>query len=191
MAATLVKRRFTVDEYHRMGQVGILPERERVELIDGEVLAMTPVGARHGACVASANRALVKAAGNDAIVQPQGATQLNLFSEPQPDIMLLRPRDDFYAAHHPGPEDVLLVVEIADSSLDYDRGVKARLYAAAGIQEYWLADLKANILWRLSSPDRGTYRGVEPCHRGRTIAPGMLPSCIVATDVFLVAPSEA
>src|SRR5262245_32279409 len=91
MAATLVKRRFTVDEYHRMGQVGILPERERVELIDGEVLAMTPVGARHGACVASANRALVKAAGNDAIVQPRGATQLNLFSEPQPDIMLLPP----------------------------------------------------------------------------------------------------
>jgi Uma2 family endonuclease len=190
MAAALVKRRFTVDEYHRMGQVGILPERERVELIDGEVLAMTPVGARHGACVASANRALVKAAADDAIVQPQGATQLNLFSEPQPDIMLLRPRDDFYAAHHPGPADVLLIVEIADSSLDYDRDVKARLYAAAGIQEYWLADLKANVVWRFSSPGRDAYRNVEPCHRGQVIAPQTLPSCIVAADVFLIAPSE-
>ena len=131
MASIVTRKRFTADEYQRMGQVGILLEGDRVELIDGEIVTMTPIGTRHNACVAKGNRALVRAAGDDAIVLPQGSIRLDLYSEPQPDLVLLRPRSDFYASTHAGPDDILLTIEIADSSLRYDRDVKSPLYAAA------------------------------------------------------------
>jgi Uma2 family endonuclease len=185
MVSTVTRRRFTADEYQRMGQVGILSEGDRVELIDGEIVVMAAMGPRHNASVSSANRALVKAAGDDAIVLPQGSVRLDLYYEPEPDLVLLRPRADFYASRHAGPADILLIVEIADSSLEYDRDVKAPVYAAAGIQEYWLADLSTNILWRYSSPERGAYQRVEPCRRGQSIAPRLLPACVIAVDVFL------
>jgi Uma2 family endonuclease len=185
MEGTLTRKRFTVDEYQRMGQVGILSADDRVELIDGEIVVMTPIGPRHGACVARATRALVRAAGDDAIVLPQGSVRLDIYYEPEPDLALLRPRDDFYASRHPGPGDILLIVEIADSSIDYDRNVKTRVYAAAGIPEYWLADLNANIVWRHRVPERDGYREVEPLRRGQSVAPELLPSCVIAVDVLL------
>ena len=184
MAGILTRKRFTADEYHRMAQVGILGERG-VELIDGEIVVMTPIGNRHSACVASANRALVTAAGDEAIVQPQGSVRLDLFYEPEPDLVLLRPRTDFYSGRARRPQDVILIIEVADSSLEYDRDVKAPVYAAAGIPEYWLADLNANVVWRYSSPAGGAYRSVRPHHRGESIAPVLLPSCVIATDVLL------
>jgi Uma2 family endonuclease len=183
--AAVIKKRFTADEYQRMGQVGILSSDDRVELIDGEVVTMTPIGARHVACVNHATRALVRAAGDDAIVQAQSSVRLDPYAEPEPDLVLLRPRTDFYASRLPGPDDILLIIEIADSSIEYDRDVKTRVYAAAGITEYWLADLNANVVWRYSSPERGSYRSIEPCHRGQTIAPRLLPSCAIAVDVLL------
>jgi len=179
------KKRFTADEFHRMVQVGIFSERERVELIDGEIVVMSPIGNRHAACISRANRALVTSAGVDAIVQPQGPLRLDLYYEPEPDFVLLRPRADFYATRHRSPADVLLVIEIADSSLEYDRDVKAPIYAAAGVPEYWLADLNANTLWRYSSPERGVYARVEECRRGQTIAPLLLPACAIAVDALL------
>lgn len=185
MAGAVLRRRFTVDDYYRMADAGILSDRDRVELIDGEVVAMSPIGPRHAACLSRATRALVVAVGGSAIVQPGGPVRLDRFNEPQPDLMLLRPRADFYASAHPGPHDVLLVVEIADSSLRYDRDRKARLYAEWGIPEYWLADLTANRLWRHSSPQDGAYRHVEPQRRGQAIAPCLLQNCTVAIDVFL------
>src|SRR6185436_15832927 len=103
MLIALSKKRITADEYQRMGQVGILSEDDRVELIDGEVLPMTPIGTWHNACVTSANRALVRAAGDDALVLPQGSVRLDLYHEPEPDLVLLRPRADFYASRHAGP----------------------------------------------------------------------------------------
>ena len=115
MSVALTRRRFTADEYQRMGQTGILPPDARVELIDGDVVAMTPIGPRHNACVNRALRALVRAAGDDAIVQAQGSVRLDLRSEPEPDLVVIRPRADFYASRHPGPADILLVIEIADS----------------------------------------------------------------------------
>jgi Uma2 family endonuclease len=186
MAVMVTKKRFTADEYHRMAEVGILSRSDRVELIDGEIVVMSPIGSRHAACVSSANRALVTAAGNDAIVQPQGSVRLDLYYEPEPDLVLLRPRADFYASRHRAPGDVLLVIEIADSSLEYDRDVKGPAYAAAGIPEYWLADLNANVVWRCSSPDRGVYQRVDECRRGQSIAPRLLPTCVVPVDVFLI-----
>jgi Uma2 family endonuclease len=185
MVRSVIKKRFTADQYQRMGQVGILSADDRVELIDGEIVVMTPIGPRHNASVSSANRALVMAAGRDAIVLPQGSVRLDLYYEPEPDLVLLRPRADFYASRHAGPADILLNLEVAESSLEYDRDVKAPVYAAAGIQEYWLADLNANIVWRYSSPERGAYQSVEPCRRGESIAPRLLPTCVIAVDVLL------
>lgn len=183
--ATLIKKRFTADEYQRMGEVGILTKDDHVELIDGEIVAVTPIGPRHASCVSKATRALVKAAGEDAIVQPQGSVRLDLYHEPEPDLMLLRPRADFYSTRHPGPSDVLVVIEIADSSIEYDRDVKARIYAESGVAEYWLSDLNADVLWRYRSPAGGTYQSVEPCRRGQSIAPQQLPACVIAVDMLL------
>src|SRR5262249_50816149 len=119
------KRRFTADEFLRMAQVGILCEDDRPELIDGEIVEMSPIGLPHRAAVACANRALVMAAGDRAIVQPQWAVRLDLYYEPEPDIVLLQPRADYYRSRPAGPSDVLLLIEIADSSLEFDRDLKA------------------------------------------------------------------
>ena len=186
MATMVTKKRFTADEYHHMAQVGILAPRDRVELIDGEIVVMTPIGSRHSACVSSATRALINAVGDLAIIQPQGSVRLDLFYEPEPDLALLRPQADFYATQHRTPGDVLLVIEIADSSVAYDRDIKAPLYAMSGIAEYWIADLNANVVWRYSAPERGAYRRVEEHHRGESIAPLQLPTCVVPVDAFLI-----
>ena len=185
MPVTVTKRRFTADEYHRMVSAGILREGDRVELIDGHVLVMHPMGPRHNACVSRTNRALVLGAGEDAIVLPQGSVRLDLYYEPQPDLVLLRPRADFYASRHAAPSDILLAIEIADTSLEYDRDVKAPVYATAGIAEYWLADLNATVVWRYSRPERGAYRVVEEYRRGQSLTPQLLPSCTIAVDVLL------
>jgi len=185
MASILTRKRFTADEYQRMGQAGILTAEDRVELIDGEIVAMTPIGTRHNACVTRANRDLVRALGDDAIVQPQGSVRLDFFSEPQPDLVLLRPRADFYASRHAGPDDILLIIEIAQSSIQYDRDVKAPFYAAKGVPEYWLVDLNTNVVWRYLSPERGMYRSAEQYRRGQSFAPMLLPTCVIAVDVLL------
>jgi Uma2 family endonuclease len=185
-AGMALRKRFNVDDYYRMADAGILGERERVELIDGEVVTMAPIGPRHSACVDCAIQTFVLTTSRDAIVRAGNPVRLNRFNEPQPDLTLLRPTADFYASAHPGPGDVLLVVEIADSSLGYDRGVKAKLYAEWGLVDYWLADLKANTLWVYSSPEGGAYQAVEQHRRGESIAPRLLPSCVVAVDAFLI-----
>ena len=169
-----------------MVHAGILREGDPVELIDGEVVLMHSIGPRHNACVAHANRAFVRAAGDDAIVLPQGSVRLDLYCEPEPDLVLLRPRANFYASRHAGPGDILLIIEVADSSFEYDRDVKGPVYATAGIPEYWLADLNGNVLWRYLSPEAGGYRTVEPFTRGQSIAPQLLPACRVLADALLI-----
>ena len=185
MAVELTKRRFTADDYQRMGQAGILPEGDRVELIAGEIVAMTPIGPRHNAAVNRATRALVTAVGDTAIVQVQGSVRLDLYHEPEPDLVLLRPRADFYASRLPGPADILLIVEVAESSIDYDREIKARLYAELWVREYWLADLNENLVFSYSAPEDGTYLSLQRCHRGQSITPHMLPDCVIAVDALL------
>jgi Uma2 family endonuclease len=186
MAVALQKRRFTADEYQRMVQVGILHEDDRVELIGGEIVAKSGIGPRHNACAASGNRAFVRAAGDDAIVLPQGSVRLDLFYEPEPDLVLLKPRPDFYASRHAAPADILLIVEIAESSLEYDRDIKARIYADFGIPEYWIADLNANVVWRFTVPTGGTYQEIVRHRRGESIAPSLLPACVIAADAILI-----
>jgi Uma2 family endonuclease len=181
MAIALQNWRFSADEYQRMGQTGILSEDARVELIDGEVVAMTPIGSRHNAAVNRGNRALVMAAGSLGIVQTQGSVRLDNYTEPQPDLVLLRPRAD-YASHLPTPGDILLIVEIADSSLEYDRDAKSGIYAKAGVPEYWVSDLSAARLYCFSHPGGGKYRAVIERQRGERIAPHALPSCTIQVE---------
>src|SRR2546426_2118990 len=142
MSITLEKRRFTVDEYHRMAEAGIFSEDESVELLEGEIVEMTPISSRHAACVNKLTRLFTRELGERVVVSVQNPVALTETSEPQPDLALLRPRADFYAAGHPGPEDVLLMVEVADTSATSDRAVKVPLYARAGIEEVWLIDLQ-------------------------------------------------
>jgi len=179
MPVALRTRRFTADEYQRMGEVGILSPDDRVELIDGEILAMSPIGTRHSATVDRATRLFVTRVGGRAIVRIQGATRLNLYTEPQPDVLLLRPRDDFYSSAHPVPADVLLVVEVADSSLAYDRDVKSQLYARSEVAEYWLIDVNDGVLIRHTLPEAGTYRAVERLDSRARLSPALLPDLVI------------
>lgn len=185
MRGEIPKRLFDVDDYHRMAEAGILSEDDRVELIDGEIVAMTPIGPRHNASVNRLNRALVTAAADQAIVQVQGSVRLDRFREPQPDVVLLRPQADFYETRLPGPSDILLIIEVAESSLDYDREVKSRIYAESGIPEFWLVDLADRSVSCCTDPRGGAYQKIRRCHRGQSLAPELLPRCAIAVDALL------
>ena len=142
-------------------------------------------GPRHNATVDRTARAFFTKAGESASVRVQGAVRVNLFSEPEPDVVLLRPRSDFYASGHPGPADILLIIEVAESSIDYDREVKP-LYARANVHEYWLVDLNENVLHRHLSPERDGYRTVRQYVRGQSLAPELLPDCVISTSELQV-----
>ena len=186
MPVEISKRRFDVDEYHRMAEAGILSHDDRVELIDGEIVAMTPIGPRHNAAVDRINRALVRTVGDRAIVRVQGFVRLGRFFEPQPDFAVLRPRPDFYASHLPGAADILLIVEVADASLDYDRDLKTRLYAGAGVAEYWIVDLNGRSVACYSEPAGGAYTHVGHHGPEGTIAPQLLLECRIETALLLL-----
>ena len=185
MGAPIPRRLFTVEEYHLMAQAGVLSEDERVELVEGEVVLMTPIGSRHAACVKRLNRLFSTRAGAKAVVGVQDPVTLGAYSEPQPDVALLKPRADFYASAHPGPEDVLLVVEVSESSAAYDLEVKIPLYARAGIPEVWLVDLDAREIRVYREPASGRYRQAATVPRGGKIAPAALPEVVLAADEVL------
>jgi Uma2 family endonuclease len=187
MPVDITKRLFDVDDYHRMARAGILSEDDRVELIDGEIVAMTPIGPRHNASVDRAVRALVTAMGDQAIVRVQGSVRLDRFREPQPDLVLLRPQPDFYASRLPGPSDILLIIEMAESSLDYDRDVKARIYAQSGVPEYWLVDLDDRSVSCYTEPRGGAYQKLRHGRSGQSIAPEALPQCAIPVEMLLAA----
>ena len=168
-----------------MADAGILLPDERVELIHGEIIQMSPIGPRHGAAVDGATRAFVRIAGDQAIVRVQGTVVLDQLCAPQPDVVLLRPRDDFYVGKNPASPDILLVIEIADSSLDYDTTTKLELYAILGIQEYWVADLQNDRLLAYSEPAEDSYRIKREFHRGDSIAPRLLPDCLIKVSILV------
>jgi Uma2 family endonuclease len=151
------RHRLSVADYYRMAEVGILAPDARVELIDGEIIDMAPIGSRHNATVNRLAEILKRAAGDAVIVQAQGSISLGAFSEPEPDIALLRRRGDFYWSAQPGAADILLIVEVAGSSLAYDRDVKLPLYARHGIPEVWLIDIETQRLKRYRRPSRSGY----------------------------------
>lgn len=179
------RRRFTVDDYYRMADVGILKKADRVELIEGEVVTMSPNGPRHAACVGRAGQALTLRAVDSAIIRIHGPVRLTEQTEPEPDLAVLRPKADFYASGHPGPTDILLIVEVADSSLDYDRKVKTRVYAESGIREYWVADLPNGVVFRYTDARDGTYQTLRESRRGERIAPELLAGVLISVEDLL------
>jgi len=182
MVVQVARRRFTVDEYHAMVRAGILAEDDRVELIDGELLQMSPIGRRHAGCVNRLTRLFVNRAGGLAVVSVQNPVRLSEQSEPQPDLALLRPRDDFYASGHPGPEDILLLVEVAETSADYDRQVKIPVYAKAGVREVWLVDLTGGVVEVYRDPGQEGYRQVQTVSGVQQLVPLALPQIRFSAD---------
>lgn len=170
------RHRLTVDDFHCMGKAGILPEDSRVELIEGGIIDMAPIGSQHAGAVKRLLRLFDRAVGDAAIVSAQDPIMLGTYSEPQPDIALLRPRDDFYASSHPRPEDVLLIIEVADTSLRYDREIKLPLYARHGIPEVWLVDLENKRLTIFRVPVERDYQDVRVIERLHAVAPQLLPA---------------
>src|ERR671938_948293 len=138
MSVQIVRRHFNITEYYRMAAAGVFTEDDRVELIEGEIVEMNPIGSRHAACVGRLTKLLERLAGDSAIVWVQNPVQVSDYSEPMPDVALLKRRDDFYAQANPQRTDVLLINEVADSSVEYDRDIKMPLYAGANIPEVWL-----------------------------------------------------
>jgi Uma2 family endonuclease len=185
MAMPLAAHRFTVDEYHRMGKAGVLREDDRVELLDGQIVQMTPIGVRHAACVNRLNALLIGLAGTRATVSIQNPLILGEHEEPQPDVAVLRYRADGYQTGHPRAIDTLLVVEIADTSLAYDRDVKMPLYARAGIPEAWLVDLSAERIAVHHEPHAGRYTHARPAGPGDLLTPVHLPDVTLAVAEIL------
>jgi Uma2 family endonuclease len=183
---TVVRHRFSVDDYHRMAQAGILDEDDRVELIDGEIVQMAPIGRRHAAQVARLEDMLHGSVRGRAIVWTQNPLRLGERSEVQPDLALLVPRADYYASRVPGPEDVLLVVEVADSSAEYDRQVKAPLYARHGIGELWLIDLERGQVEVCRRPGPEGYAEVVVAGPGDVLSPLALPDVSLPVAEMLV-----
>ena len=157
MQIEATRKLFTVDEYHRMAVAGVLGPGDRVELIDGEVIQMSAIGARHLGCVNRIIDLFAATFRGRAVVSPQHPVRLDDYNEPQPDLALLEMRPDFYASKVPSSRDALLVIEVSDTTLRYDRDVKLPLYAAAGIPEFWIADLDAGVLRVYRAPSGREY----------------------------------
>ncbi|HXV87331.1 MAG TPA: Uma2 family endonuclease [Gemmatimonadales bacterium] len=171
---------FTVDQYYRLAECGILHEDSRVELIRGQVVRMSPIGARHAGRVNYLTQALVALVGPHGVVAVQNPVTLEPRSQPQPDVVVARPRAEFYGKTLPPPADVLLLIEVADSSVDYDREVKIPLYAQAGIAEVWLCDLPGEALEVHREPSASGYRDVQRLRRGDTVTARHLPTVRMA-----------
>jgi Uma2 family endonuclease len=185
MVFQLLRRRLTVDEFHRMGQAGILTEDDRVELLDGELVMMSPIGSRHAASVKRSNHVFVQRGGGRVVVGVQDPIRIGEHSEPQPDLVLLRLRADYYAGSHPEAQDILLVVEVADTSAEVDREVKGLLYARAGIPEMWLANLVEDCLEVFRAPTPDGYAEVRRFRRGERVSPLALPDLVMAVEEIL------
>jgi Uma2 family endonuclease len=185
MTLEMTRKRFTTDEYEQMGRVGILHEDDRVELIEGEIIQMTAIGPKHAACVNRANMLFTDRFRDLAIVSVQNPVGLTQYSQPQPDVVLLRWQADFYDDSPAVPADVLLLVEVSDSSLQYDRDVKVPLYARVGILEVWLVDLEGAVVLVYRDPTPQGYRTTRTARRGEWITPVVFPGREIAVTALL------
>jgi Uma2 family endonuclease len=180
----LPRHRWTVEEYHRMGEVGLLDADARVELIEGEIVEMAPIGDAHAAVSNQLNRLLVLAVGERGIVAVGNPVRLSSHSEPQPDFSVLRPRAD-YPTRGPRPEDVMLAVEVSDTTLRRDRRVKLALYASAGIPEFWIVNLEVREVELYRSPTGDTYASVERKRPGDAVTIAALPGVTIPVSQIL------
>ena len=176
----LIRHKIDADTYYRMAEAGLLRSGDRVELIDGEIVDMAPIGQGHEATVNRLNRSLVIDCGDRAIVSTQNSVRLDARNVPEPDFILFRARQDFHGTgDRPTPNDVLLIIEVSDSSITYDRGEKLRLYAEAGIGEYWIADVNGRVVEVYRNPAGGTYRDKSTHGPDERIALALAPDMTI------------
>jgi Uma2 family endonuclease len=181
MEAWPQRHRITADEYCRMAEIGLLAPEARVELIDGEILDMPPIGKDHESVVDQLTHLFVRAVDELAIVRVQGSVRLGSMSMPQPDITVLKPRPDFYRSRRALASDVLLIIEVSDSTLRFDRDVKVPLYARHGIPEVWIVDLQHDRLHFYRSLVDGEYRDEASTSDPGVASPAALPQ--ISVDV--------
>lgn len=182
---SVARRLFTVEEYHQMARAGIIGPEDRVELLEGEIVTMSPIGIRHAACVRRLTQILYARVAARATISVQSPVRLDTHSEPEPDVALLRPRPDFYAGGHPGPKDVLLLVEVSDTTQEYDRGGKLSAYANAEIAEVWIVDLTGEAVETYREPGAGGYGRVRSFRRGEGIEPAAFADVRIGVDEIL------
>ena len=185
MSLQIAKRWFTVAEYDRMGETGILTEDDRVELVEGEIIEISPIDRRHAACIGRLTNLFGRLLAEIAIVWVQNPIVLNDYSEPQPDIALLKRRVDFYEPSLPTPDDVLLVIEVADTTIEYDRQIKVPLYARAGIAEVWIVNLVDEQIEIYAQPVNDAYQSRREARRGETINSPDIFNLMVGVDDIL------
>jgi Uma2 family endonuclease len=179
-------RRFSVDEFEHMVRAGVFASDDRLELIEGEIVEMTPIGPPHQSIVDRLTMLMARRLGDRTIVRVQGPVGfVPLHSRPQPDLALLRPRDDYYATRVPGAREIFLLVEIMDTSAEYDRRRKAPLYARAGVRELWLVDIPAGVVDVLREPATEGYRDSRTYRRGETLALLAFPDVALRVDDVL------
>ncbi len=181
----VTRRKFDVRDYYRLAEAGILHEDDRVELIEGEIIEMVPIGSGHSGAVNGLTYALVTAAGRRAVVTVQNPLRLSDHSEPVPDVLLLKPRADFYRGEHPTAADVLLLIEVAQSSLRYDRGVKLPLYARHGVPEVWILDLAGRAVEVHRDPKPEGYARAATLGPGETAEPALLPGLRLSVEEII------
>lgn len=181
MAVHAPKHAFTVEEYHRMAEAGIFTEDDRVELIEGEVLEMAAIGRRHAGIVNRLTRLFSHGLGDRAVVTVQNPVELGDRSEPEPDLTLAQPRDDFYSEGHPTPAEIFLLVEVTDTSHEYDR-YKIAVYAHHGVPETWQVNLVENLVTVFRDPSPEGYREVTRVSPGESLSPMSFPDFVIAVS---------
>ncbi len=175
MQIEVARKRFTVEDYYRMAEAGILTESDRVELIEGEIVEMSPIGDRHMNAVNRATMIFARGVGDKAVVSIQNPAHMDRHNEPQPDVVLIRPREGFYGTGTPDPEDVLLLIEVSDSTLRFDLKVKLPIYARTGIREVWIVDLNNDAIHIHREPKNATYSWMETRGRAEMISAQAFP----------------
>lgn len=181
---TLIKRKLNIDEYHRMVEAGIILADERVELINGEIIEMSPIGDKHLAIVSRINANLTPRLLGDYTVHVQGPVKLGKYSEPEPDLMVTIFRDDYYAETGIYPKDVLLLIEVSDTSLEKDVNIKIPLYAEAGIPEVWIIDVKQELVLQFNDLTNGTYQQKNSWKREDQFSASQLPLQLKGKDLI-------
>ena len=188
MTTLMTKRRFSVKEFIKMAEAGILYEDDRLELLDGEIIQMAAIGSYHAGCVLGLNKFFSRIVGEDALVNVQNPFKIDDDTLFEPDLVILRPRTDLYMTSYPTPSDALLIIEVSDSTINYDANVKIPRYASGGAPEVWQVNLQHNLIDSHSDPDTasGRYRNVRRFLRGQTITPTLLPNATLNVSDILI-----
>lgn len=178
------KRRFSIEEYYRLAEVGILGPEDKVELIYGEIVKMSPIGPRHASIVICLNRLLHGLLKDKYLISPQNPVRLSSYSEPEPDLAVLKPRSDNYKSSHPSPEDVFLLIEISYTTFEYDSKVKLPLYAEEGIEEYWIIDLQEDRILVYIEPLGDIYQKQRIYRRGEGVINSLFPREVLVRELI-------